>query len=207
MSRRLCSTPASMGSSLPWRSLTQLQGWPFSVRITYIKIVKLPQHSAGAVGHRETSNALPNTGNDPRPWCLRTVDEDCALFSDETPAVRPPKVSAATVGDTSWKSCAGYGPSGKGPGWFTGRVRIYPMLTPQTGYKAPASNLSPAPAQLGIRPPGKRCSSRPASGARNVPAADRRDPAGGSPMVRAGEKHRYGALPSTAMPHIALQKC
>ena len=105
---------------------------------------------------------------------------------------------------------AGSQPSGKGPAdWFTGAVRIDPLLSP------PSRLVPPAPRHLRARRAHRlaHASARPdpdrhrrlrLGAARGRPVEEIRP--GDVVWFPPGEKHWHGAAPTTAMTHIAIQE-
>jgi quercetin dioxygenase-like cupin family protein len=106
---------------------------------------------------------------------------------------------------------SGSQPSGKGPAdWFTGTVRIDPLVQPQAPARAVAAAVT-------FEPRARTAwHTHPLGQALIVTAGFGRAQTWGGPIedlrpgdvvwFPAGEKHWHGASPTTAMTHIAIQE-
>ena len=111
---------------------------------------------------------------------------------------------------------AGSQPSGKGPAdWFTGSVRIDPLLQPTVPARAAAASVTFEPGARTAwhtHPLGQTliitsgCGRAQRWGADGKPGPIEEIRPGDVIWIPPGEKHWHGAAPTTGMTHIAIQE-
>ena len=106
---------------------------------------------------------------------------------------------------------SGSQPSGKGPSeYFTGTVRIDPLFTPEAPARTASASVTFEPGARTAwhtHPLGQRLIVTAGCGrAQRLGGAIEESRAGDVIWFAPGEKHWYGASPTTAMTHIAIHE-